>query len=149
MNTDTDKMEPDILSLFLNVIDKIKVENINVTDLYIDVNYNTMQITVYDDNDGVLDIETISGWQTIRDNDNYEAIAADSIKEVLSSKTVKEKFESLGYSYPVSVILIDEDGKELMELITYDKDNICIQDNMVEKMCNELDDYVNKLLADI
>lgn len=149
MEADKSKIGQEITSLFIRVLDKIKGENITVTDLCIDINYNDMQITVYDDNDGVLDVETISGWSTINDNDDYETAATESIKGALGSKAVKDAFESLGYSYPVSVILTDEEDKAPVELITYDNENICIQDDLMEKMCNELDEYVNKLLADL
>ncbi|MEI3343098.1 MAG: hypothetical protein V8R52_14180 [Coprobacter fastidiosus] len=75
-------------------------------------------------------------------SENFEEAVIDSLKYVLNTDNIKQKFESLDFVGPFSVILVDDNFEQICELVTYDKDMIYLEDDFLDKIDKELDEFL-------
>lgn len=146
-----EKLYEDISSVFTNVIEKVKNDETNtLTDMYVCIKYDDLSLIIYDDSENILLQETVDGWDDLKENTkNFEDSVISSLKYVLNSDIIKQKFETLDFVGPFSIILVDDNFEQICELATYDKDMIYLDDNFLAKMDKELDDFFEKLMSDV
>ncbi len=145
-----EKLYEDISSVFINAIEKIKTEESCMTDMYICVKYDDLSLIIYDDSENILLQETIDNWNDLKENsENFEEAVIESLKYVLNTEDLRQKFETLDFVGPFSIILVDENFEQICELATYDKDMIYLEDNFLDKIDKELDEFFEKLMSDV
>lgn len=151
MEAEKEKLYNDIAAVFTDVIEKVKAdENCSLTDLYVSAKFDDLSLVVYDDTENVLLQTTIDGWDELKENsENFEEEVVESLKYVLNTDDIKQKFEAIDFVAPFSVILVDDDFEQICELVTYDKDMIYLEDNFFDKMDKELDEFFEKLMSDV
>ena len=137
MEATKEKLYSDISSVFANAIETVRTkDDCTLTDMYVCVKYDDLLVVIYDDSENILLQETIDGWDDLKENsENFDSI--------------KQKFESLDFVGPFSVILIDDNFEQICELVTYDKDMIYLEDDFLDKMDKELDEFFEKLMSDV
>ncbi|WP_455498505.1 hypothetical protein [Coprobacter sp.] len=151
MEAEKEKLYNDITNVFTDVIEKVSTdENCSLTDVYVCVKFDDLSLVVYDDAENVLLQTSIDGWNDLKENsENFEDEVIDSLKYVLNTDDIKQKFEAIDFAAPFSVILVDDDFEQICELATYDKDTIYLEDNFFDKMDKELDEFFEKLMSDV
>ena len=151
MEATKERLYNDISSVFANAIETVRTkDDCTLTDMYVCVKYDDLLVVIYDDSENILLQETIDGWDDLKENsENFEEAVIDSLKYVLNTDSIKQKFESLDFFGPFSVILVDDNFEQICELVTYDKDMIYLEDDFLDKIDKELDEFFEKLMSDV
>lgn len=115
MEATKEKLYSDISSVFANAIETVRTkDDCTLTDMYVCVKYDDLLVVIYDDSENILLQETIDGWDDLKENsENFEEAVIDSLKYVLNTDSIKQKFESLDFVGPFSVILIDDNFEQI------------------------------------
>lgn len=151
MEATKERLYNDISSVFTNAIETVRTkDDCTLTDMYVCVKYDDLLVVIYDDSENILLQETIDGWDDLKENsENFEEAVIDSLKYVLNTDSIKQKFESLDFVGSFSVILVDDNFEQICELVTYDKDMIYLEDDFLDKIDKELDEFFEKLMSDV
>ncbi|MBQ7824523.1 MAG: hypothetical protein IJ338_10220 [Bacteroidaceae bacterium] len=143
------KLYDKLSNVFIEVIKKIKDESILLTDIYVSVKCDDLLLSIYDDSENVLFKNTIDEWAELKENADFEQNVIDSLRKVLNNESLIKEFESLDIDVPFSVVLVNDDHEPVEDLIMIDKDIIFLDDEFIQKMDRELDDFFEKLMSDV
>lgn len=145
------KLYDDISAAFIEAIKKVNADaTLSLSDMYVCVKYDDLSLSIYDDIENMLLQTTIDEWEDLKDDsDDFIPHVASALKKVLGSDLMRQQFETLDSVGPFSVILIGEDMEVIEELITYDSDTIFLDNDFLDKMDKDLDDFFEKLMSDI
>lgn len=143
------KLYDKLSNVFIEVIKKIKDESILLTDIYVSVKCDDLLLSIYDDSENVLFKNTIDEWAELKENADFEQNVIDSLRKVLNNESLIKEFESLDTDVPFSVVLVNDDHEPVEDLIMIDKDIIFLDDEFIQKMDRELDDFFEKLMSDV
>ena len=151
MEATKERLYNDISSVFANAIETVRTkDDCTLTDMYVCVKYDDLLVVIYDDSENILLQETIDGWDDLKENsENFEEAVIDSLKYVLNTDSIRQKFECLDFVGAFSVILVDDNFEQICELVTYDKDMIYLEDDFLDKIDKELDEFFEKLMSDV
>ena len=132
MEATKERLYNDISSVFTNAIETVRTkDDCTLTDMYVCVKYDDLLVVIYDDSENILLQETIDGWDDLKENsENFEEAVLDFVG-------------------PFSVILVDDNFEQICELVTYDKDMIYLEDDFLDKIDKELDEFFEKLMSDV
>ena len=144
------KLYEDIRGAFREAIEKIGAdETVAITDIYVCIKYDELLLTIYDDAENILLQTTLDEWNELKeDQENTDATAIDTLKKALDTDEMRKAFESLDLITPFSVILINEDHEQITEILTIDKDLLILDNDFLKNIDQELDDFLDKLMAD-
>lgn len=116
-----------------------------VTDIHLQPNQNSGELSIFDDEDEELANVTIEEWMTYEGDDFY----AD-IERVLSNLLCNMKnadiFNKLTILKPFSFVLVDDEKETLAELLLMDDDTLLINDELLKGLDEELDTFLKDLL---
>lgn len=149
MKIDNSELYDELNNAFIEVIKKIKNDGVSLTDIYVSVKYDDLQLTIFDDAENILFKSSIDEWAELKEEVDFEKNVAALLKNVLNSESLKKEFESLDIVVPFSVVLVNDDYDPIEDLITIDKDVIFLDDEFIKKMDKELDDFFEKLMSDV
>lgn len=145
------KLSQTSLSLLENAIKKA-VSRYNctcdkpvVTDIHLQVNPNTGEVSLYNDDDEVLASTTIEEWISYEDN-NFNADMERFFSGLLNEKKNAGDFDKINIIKPFSFVLVDEDKETLAELLLMDDDTLMVNDELLKGLDEELDEFLKKLL---
>ena len=123
-----------------------------MTDLHIRVNQDTGDVMVYNDNDEELTRIVVDEWiENQEDTDQFYAQVAAELRRLLFTST--DNGVSLGMTFhiimPYSFVLENEQGEHIEELFIADQDDdtIIVGEPFMNGLSEELDDFINNLLA--
>ena len=71
------------------------------------------------------------------------------LRQALDAPEVDAAFGSLDTVAPVSVVLINEDKEPVCELKTFDNEMLFLEDDILKKMGQELDEFFEQLMSDV
>jgi len=117
-----------------------------LTDIHLWVNPYTGEIRCYNDDDEELDRCVVEEWIKSPLEDFYDSIAG-----VLRSciEDMRPLVEQMSIMHPFSFVLIDEDHETLQDLVLIDdEDTVVLDGNLLKGLEEDLDDFLEKLLAD-
>lgn len=143
------KLYDKLSNVFIEVIKKIRDESILLTDIYVSVKCDDLLLSIYDDSENILFKNTIDEWAELKENADFEQNVIDSLRKVLNNESLIKEFESLDTDVPFSVVLVNDDHEPVEDLIMIDKDIIFLDDEFIQKMDRELDDFFEKLMSDV
>ncbi len=143
------KLYKELNDIFIEVIRKIKDEGISLTDIYVSVKYDDLLLSIYDDSENILFKNSIDEWAELKEKADFEENVVDSLRKVLNNESLLKEFESIDVDVPFSVVLVNEDHEPIEDLITVDKDIVFLDDEFIQKMDRELDDFFEKLMSDV
>ena len=103
------------------------------------------ELMAFDDDDNELDRCVVEQWIDNKDDDFYEQIVP-VLRKCLDKQ--KETIENMSILKPYSFVLEDDDKESLAELYVVDDDVVIIDPDLMEGLDKDLDDFLDKLLAD-
>jgi hypothetical protein len=99
----------------------------------------------FDDDDNELNRCIVEQWIDNKDDDFFEQITP-VLRRCLDSQ--KQVIENMSILKPYSFVLEDDDKESIAELFVVDDDVVIIDPDLMEGLDKDLDDFLEKLLAD-
>ena len=122
-----------------------KEEASMLTDIHIRVTQETGELMAFDDDDNELNRCIVEQWIDNKDDDFYEQIVP-VLRRCLDKQ--KQVIENMSILKPYSFVLEDDDKESIEELFVVDDDVVIIDPDLMEGLDQDLDDFLDKLLAD-
>ena len=119
--------------------------------MYVVVQPAELSVYIYDDKDTLLQQITLDECEELKevpDGTVTEELTL-LLREALNRPQVHTAFASLDTVAPVSVVLVNEEKDPLCELKTFDNEMLFLEDDLLKKMGEELDDFFEKLMSDV
>ena len=120
-------------------------EATQMTDIHLRVTQESGELMAFDDDDNELNRCIVEQWLDHKDDDFYEQIVP-VLRKCLDKQ--KETIENMSILKPYSFVLEDDDKESLAELYVVDDDVVIIDPDLMEGLDKDLDDFLDKLLAD-
>ncbi|MDL2244046.1 hypothetical protein LJC54_00870 [Parabacteroides sp. OttesenSCG-928-J18] len=152
MNANTTKVQSIIETTFISAIERLKKEGSGsfVSDLYVQVDPESGEVQIYDENENLLDKVVIFDWiNKSHQMESFQKQVIATLKAVLTVQSTKGMFEDPLFIKPVSVSLTNEYFVVVEELLFLDDDLFRLDDPLLKDLDAELDDFLNNLLSDI
>ena len=146
------KLSQTSLSLLENAIKKATsrynctCEQPVVTDIHLQVNPNTGNVSLYNDDDEVLASTTIEEWNNSYEGNNFNADMERFLSGLLNDMKNAGDFDKMSIIKPFSFVLVDEEKETLAELLLMDDDTLMLNDELLKGLDEELDEFLKKLL---
>lgn len=152
MNANIEKMQSLIASVFTSAVEKlVKGETeTSISDLYVQVDEESGELQIYDDEEHLIDKTVIFDW--INSNDEeivFNKRVSAAIKPVLTSLASKDLFDDSHFLRPFSISLTDDDFVVIEELLFLDDDMLLLDDPLLNDLDADLDNFLSDLLADV
>lgn len=116
-----------------------------VTDIHLQANPNSGELSIFNDEDEELANTVIEEWTAYDGNDfneNTERILSSLLNEMKSAGD----FDKMTILKPFSFVLVDEEKETLAELLLMDDDTLLVNDELLKGLDEELDEFLKKLL---
>ena len=114
-----------------------------MTDLLVQVNTDSGQFTIYDDDDRELYSAIVEEWIGTDD----QTTIADTLRSYFNAH--REQVESLSLLKPYSILLIDEDKETICELYLVDDQLIVLDSQTLMKgLDQDLDNFFDQLMKE-
>ena len=127
-------------------IDKYLVcEQTIVTDIHLQANATSGELTIFDDEDTELANTTIEEWTNYSEEDFYDG-AERVLTSVLNTMKTAGDFDKLTLMKPYSFVLVDDDKESIAELLLMDDDTLLLNDELLKGLDEELDAFLKELL---
>ena len=116
-----------------------------VTDIHLQADQGSGELTIFDDDDEELGNATIEEWLTYDGPDFYTDIEHLLISVLNNMKNAGE-LDQLSIVKPYSFVLVDEEKETIAELLLMDDDTLLVNDELLKGLDKELDDFLKNLL---
>lgn len=120
-------------------------EATQMTDIHLRVTQESGELMAFDDDDNELNRCIVEQWIDNKDDDFYEQITP-VLRKCLDKQ--KQIVENMSILKPYSFVLEDDDKESIAELFVVDDDVVIIDPDLMEGLDKDLDDFLDKLLAD-
>jgi len=121
---------------------QIQVENLPLTDLYLQVKQESGELLVFNDDDVELTRCVVEEWIGNTDEHFYEMVKPVLQKCILNQKDVLENLQILK---PYSFVLIDEDKEALADLYLVDDETILVDGELMQGLESDLKTFWEEL----
>lgn len=116
-----------------------------VTDIHLQPNQNSGELSIFDDEDEELATTVIEEWMTYEGDDFYE-----NVERILSTLLCNMKnagtFDNLAILKPFSFVLVDDEKETIAELLLIDDDTLLLNEELLKGLDEELDCFLKELL---
>ena len=116
-----------------------------MTDIHLQVNPNTGELSIYNDDDEVLTNTIVEEWSSY-DGNNFNGEIEHLLSELLNDMKNAGDFDKMNIMKPFSFVLVDEEKETLAELLLMDDDTLMLNDELLKGLDEELDEFLKKLL---
>lgn len=145
----------EIKEVFLNAIETLKdgYQGNSLTDLFVQMDCDNGEILIFDDEGNKISDTIVSVWEE-RGNSElaYEEVMnrnLKALKYVVSDLNRDNAFGVLDTFKPFSISLTDDESVVIEELLVIDDESVVLlEDDFLEKLEKDFDDFVNNLLKD-
>lgn len=122
-----------------------------ISDLYVQVDAETGELTIFDDAENLLEKIVIFDWVNSPDEEQafYTNKVFPVVKSALNTLASKEVFEAPVFTRPFAVSLTDEKFIVVEELLFIDDDMFRLDDPLLKDLDADLDQFLNDLLSDV
>lgn len=145
----------EIKEVFLNAIETLRegYQGNSLTDLFVQIDCDNGEILIFDDEGNEISDAVISVWEERGNSDiAYEELMSrnlKALKHVVSDLNKDDAFDVLDTFKPFSISLTDDDSVVIEELLVIDDESVVfLEDDFLEKLEKDFDDFVNNLLKD-
>ena len=107
-----------------------------VTDIHLQPDQTSGQLTIYNDDDEELANVMIEEWATY-DGDDFMENVEPNLKSILCRMKDAGDFDK---------VLVDEDKETVAELLLIDDDTLLVDDELLKGLDKELDEFLKNLL---
>lgn len=118
-----------------------------VTDIHLQVNTTSGELSIFDDEDKLLANAVISEWVGNDTETSYTEIER-ILSEVLHTQKDEGNFDKLPILKPFSFVLVDEEKETIAELLLMDEDTLLVSEGLLKGLDEELDAFLKELLTD-
>lgn len=143
----TSRVHIEISKALKQAIDTLKddYKGSSLTDIFFVVDKDSAELSIYDDEENLLAQRIIDAWMNLRD----DKIIPRQLREVVEQFDMDNIFDELETYKPFSISLADENFVVQKELLTIEDDSIIkLDNNFMDRMDKEFDDFLDKLLKD-
>lgn len=116
-----------------------------VTDIHLQPNQNSGELSIFDDEDEELANITIEEWMTYDGDDFYQ-----NVERILATHLCGMKnegvFDKLIILKPFSFVLVDDEKETIAELLLMDDDTLLVNEELLKGLDEELDSFLKDLL---
>ncbi len=120
-----------------------------LSDLYWQVDLSTGTFAVIDDNQHQILKNSVKEWVADDDEKNVSLRQVEHILRDIVHKLKDEDFtQGLNIQTPFSILMVDEEMEILCELFFLDEDTVPLDENIMQRIDNELDDFIKQLMKD-
>ena len=116
-----------------------------VTDIHLQPDQTSGQLTIYNDDDEELANVMIEEWATY-DGDDFMENIEPGLKSILCRMKDAGDFDKVTILKPYSFVLVDEDKETVAELLLIDDDTLLVDDELLKGLDKELDEFLKNLL---
>lgn len=116
-----------------------------VTDIHIQANQNSGELSIFDDEDEELACITIEEWMTYEGNNFYEDVER-ILSTLLNNLKNNGDFDKLTILKPYSFVLVDDEKETIAEVLLMDDDTLLVNDELLKGLDEELDAFLKELL---
>lgn len=116
-----------------------------VTDIHLQLNQNSGELSIFDDEDEELANTSIEEWMTYEGDDFYENVER-ILSSLLCNMKNEGKFDKLTILKPFSFVLVDDDKETIAELLLMDDDTLLVNEELLKGLDEELDSFLKELL---
>lgn len=121
-------------------------EKKTVTDIYLQPQMGTGELSVLDDDDEVLASTSVKEWADLNPEDFYVR-CEQALKRVLNQMNGSDEFASLQLVKPYSFVLVDQDKETISELLIVDEEEtLFLNDELLKGLDEELNAFLKDLL---
>ena len=117
----------------------------SVTDIHLQPDQTSGQLTIYNDDDEELANVMIEEWATY-DGDDFMENVEPNLKSILCRMKDAGDFDKVTILKPYSFVLVDEDKETVAELLLIDDDTLLVDDELLKGLDKELDEFLKNLL---
>lgn len=145
------KLSQQSLSIIESAIQKAVVkytcnrEQTVVTDIHLQPDQTSGQLTIYNDDDEELANIMVEEWATYEGDDFLESVES-SLQNILCRMKDAGDFDKVAILKPYSFVLVDEEKETIAELLLVDDDTILVNDELLKGLDKELDEFLKELL---
>ncbi|MCQ2064427.1 MAG: hypothetical protein MJY66_01045 [Bacteroidaceae bacterium] len=138
----------EIRELINGVLDAYRkpTEESVVTDIHIQPNRETGEVTVSDDDIDLARV-TLSDLSEIPEDIFYEVMEKE-LSRILRNIDQERPLEKLAIWKPFSFVLVDDDRETVAELMLLDEDNTLLKQGLMQGLEEDLDSFLKDLLSD-
>ena len=116
-----------------------------VTDIYLQPNMQTSELSVFDDDDELLASAVIQEWENANPEE-FQSGCEQSLKKVLNQLLSEGAFAALPMMKPYSFVMVDAEKETLAELLMVDDEETMLLNG---ELLQGLDDELNAFLKDL
>lgn len=117
-----------------------------VTDIHIQPNSDSGELSIFDDNDEELSKVIIAEWVEY-DCEDFYSNAERIIRGKLNALRDAKKLDRLSIIKPYSFVLVDEEKETVTDLLLIDDDEtLLLSDELLKGLDEELDTFLKDLL---
>lgn len=116
-----------------------------VTDIHLQANQSSGELSIFDDDDKELAGAIIEEWMTYESDDFYENIER-VLTNLLCNMKSQGAFDKLTIMKPFSFVLVDDDKETVAELLLLDDDTLLVNEELLKGLDEELDAFLKELL---
>ena len=116
-----------------------------MTDIHVRVFQDSGELITFDDSDEEITRGLVEEWIGNTDDDFYTAIPPIVRKCIERQKAL---VEAMGIMKPFTFVLENDEKEPVEELYIVDDDLVIIDDDMMQDLDKDLDDFLDKLLKD-
>ena len=116
-----------------------------MTDIHVRVFQDSGELITFDDSDEEITRGLVEQWIDNTDDDFYSAIPPIIRKCIEHQKGLVEK---MGIMKPFTFVLENDEKEPIVELYIVDDDLVIIDDDMMQDLDKDLDEFLDNLLKD-
>ena len=118
-----------------------------VTDFHFQVNSESGNLTIFDDDDNVLATAHITEWEKFHQEDCYEVIE-NELRKLLNEIQKEGVLDNMNVPKPYSCLLVDDDKETIVDLLYVDDETYIITNDLLEGFDKEMDEFLRYLLEE-
>lgn len=116
-----------------------------VTDIHLQANQNSGELSVFDDEDEELANIAVEEWMTYEGDDFYESVER-ILSTLLNNMKNNGHFDKMTILKPFSFVLVDDDKETITEMLLMDDDTLLVNEELLKGLDEELDAFLKNLL---
>lgn len=120
------------------------VEATQITDIHLRANGETGELVAFDDDDNELTRVVVEQWIDSRDEAFYQSITKPIRRRIEANAN---RLEQMSIIKPFSFVLEDDEKETVAELYVVDGDTVIIDEDIMQDLDKDLDDFLDKLLS--
>lgn len=120
-------------------------EPTQLTDIHLRVSQDSGELKAFDDDDTEINRCVVEEWIENKSESFYKDVAA-LLRSALSKQG--KQIEQMSILKPFSFVLEDDDKETIEDLYLADDDIVIIDDELMEGLDKDLDEFLDKLLKD-